>query len=255
MSRRWIKFASLELSNSNLHRLSADPPTRPCPPIAYYRSGTESVSSGTVGRIPIDAETACAQRNEDDAWMMTQPALLHEIVGRRHKKSQGQGDYWNANSRINMLLFGLLLVFARSSGFPTPAAMQPASPTILTFIQRGIRDLPNPETGLCDCPKTRSLLKILWTCASTLILATWVSVHLNVPPRGASAFRVAVLRFGAMLTTILAPEATLRWAYAEWHVARALQTEVVEACMSTIQSLWRIYADTRTSKFQAGNGQ
>jgi len=77
----------------------------------------------------------------------------------------------------------------------------------------------------------------VWTCASTLILATWVSVHLNVPPKGTSPFRLAVLRFGAMLSAILGPEVTLKWAIQEWMQARWLQKEMVQKCMSFPSSL------------------
>ena len=132
-----------------------------------------------------------------------------------------------------MILIAFLIFLARSSGFPTsPTAIPTLSdssivPSLQVF-RRAPWDHPNPETGLCDCPDTRNIVEILWTCASTLILATWVSVHLNIPPKGASTFRLIVLRFGAMLSTILAPEITLQWAIIEWRQARKLKTEMVE---------------------------
>jgi len=123
-----------------------------------------------------------------------------------------------------MLLLALLIFLARSAGSPT----SPAAPILSTthLLRRAPWDHPNPDTGLCDCPNTRSLAEIVWTCASTLILATWVTVHLNVPPKGASPFRLAVLRFGAMLSAILGPEVTLMWAITEWTQARTLQKKM-----------------------------
>jgi len=131
-----------------------------------------------------------------------------------------------------MLILALLVFLTRSAGFPTsPPASVSSTPHLL---RRAPWDHPNPDTGLCDCPNTRSLAEIVWTCASTLILAAWVSVHLNIPPKGASPFRLAVLRFGAMFATILAPEATLKWALVEWSQARELQKEMKQRCESNI---------------------
>ena len=132
------------------------------------------------------------------------------------------------NTTLLMLLLALLVFLARSTGSPTsPAAPLPSTPHLL---RRAPWNHPNPDTGLCDCPNTRSIAKIVWTCASTLVLAAWVSVHLNVPPKGASPFRLAVLRFGAMLSAILGPEVTLRWALLEWNQARKLQKQMVQKC-------------------------
>ena len=131
-----------------------------------------------------------------------------------------------------MILLALLIVLARSSGFPTsPAPSVPPTPHLL---RRAPWDHPNPDTGLCDCPNTRSVAEIVWTCASTLIVAAWVSVHLNVPPKGASPFRLAVLRFGAMSAAILGPEMTLKWALEEWSQARKLQKEMIKKCECTM---------------------
>ena len=130
-----------------------------------------------------------------------------------------------------MILLAFLIFLARSSGFPTsPVAIStPSHPSVSAgLLRRAPWDHPNPATGLCDCPNTRSVVEIVWTCASTLILATWVSVHLNIPPKGASTFRLIVLRFGAMLSTILAPEITLQWSIIEWRQARELKKKMVE---------------------------
>lgn len=130
-----------------------------------------------------------------------------------------------------MLLLAFLLFLAQSSGSPAyPADISTSSSSLRHLLRRAPWDHPNPETGLCDCPNTRNVAEIVWTCASTLILATWVSVHLNVPPKGASPFRLAVLRFGAMFATILGPEITLWWALTEWRGARTVQKKMVAKC-------------------------
>jgi len=127
-----------------------------------------------------------------------------------------------------MIILSFLLFLAHSSGFPTSPATAIPTPLHHQVLRRATWDHPNPDTGLCDCPNTRNVVEILWTCASTLILATWVSVHLNIPPKGASGFRLIVLRFGAMLATILAPEVTLQWASIEWRQAKKLTKKMVE---------------------------
>ena len=132
-----------------------------------------------------------------------------------------------------MLFLAFLVFLARTSGFPTlPAPLSLSRGSTVSVLRRAPWDYPNPETGLCDCPNTRNVAEIVWTCASTLILATWVSVHLNVPPKGASPFRLIVLRFGAMFATILGLEITLTWAAREWSYARTLQKEMVKKCTS-----------------------
>jgi len=86
-----------------------------------------------------------------------------------------------------MLLLAIFLSFVRVfSGHPTPL------PEILTPFSRQL--LLDHETGLCDCPDTRTLRGIIWTCISTLVHAGWVSVHLNVPPRGTTHFQQAGVR-------------------------------------------------------------
>jgi len=129
---------------------------------------------------------------------------------------------------LTMILLALLVFLARSTGFPTSPMVSVPLPSDL--VRRAPWDHPNPNTGLCDCPNTRNVAEIVWTCASTLILAAWVAVHLNVPPKGASPFRLMVLRFGAMFATILGPEVTLRWALIERSQARALQKEMAKKC-------------------------
>lgn len=103
-----------------------------------------------------------------------------------------------------MILLGLLLLTTRSSGY----ALLPRQDG------PGIHSTPQSAADVCSsCPEMRSLISILWSCFSTLILATWVSVHPNLPPPRTTFFRMAVIRFGLMMATVLAPEVTLSWAY------------------------------------------
>jgi len=104
-----------------------------------------------------------------------------------------------------MILLALLLLTTRSSGY-----------AILPRQDNGTHLATQDGSDMCSaCPEMRSLISILWSCFSTLILATWVSVHPNVPPPRTSFFQMAVIRFGLMIATILAPELTLSWAYVQ----------------------------------------
>ncbi|KAI9453887.1 hypothetical protein F5148DRAFT_985394 [Russula earlei] len=65
----------------------------------------------------------------------------------------------------------------------------------------------------CDDPRgCRSLWDILWSCAVTILLCTWVSVHPNIPSPYESRARVAVRRVGLMLAALFVPEAVIGWA-------------------------------------------
>ncbi|KAF9530263.1 hypothetical protein CPB83DRAFT_763563 [Crepidotus variabilis] len=76
----------------------------------------------------------------------------------------------------------------------------------------------------CDCPDTRSLFDIVWSCFSTIFLCTWVSVLPNLPPPGESFLRTAFRRLKIMLYTFVAPELTLTWAMNQWFGARKVAT-------------------------------
>lgn len=141
-----------------------------------------------------------------------------------------------------MLLLGLIFLLNQAYGYPTPAGLAINTEVILSnsLIRRGSDSLPVQPSGnsnSCSCPDTRNLREILWPCAATLVFATWVSVHLNVPPRGLSPFRSVAVRIGAMFTSILAPEATLHWACMEWLAARELTRKMVDKCASRQSSV------------------
>jgi len=130
-----------------------------------------------------------------------------------------------------MFLLTLLIFFTtnRATGFSNDGSLTHSRG--YTLSSHVVRDISAGLNIDCStCPETRTVPQLLWTCASTLILATWVSVHPNVPPRGASMLRAATLRVGAMLMTILAPEMTLVWAFQEWWWAREVLRRVKENC-------------------------
>ncbi|KAI9451581.1 hypothetical protein F5148DRAFT_1370556 [Russula earlei] len=93
----------------------------------------------------------------------------------------------------------------------TPAIVQPSShPPAKMFIILAIlaatRAFPLgqhqllPRSPSCDGPDgCRSLWHIIWSCAVTILLCTWVSVHPNIPSPDETWPRVTLRRIGLML--------------------------------------------------------
>ncbi|KAI9430896.1 hypothetical protein F5148DRAFT_185542 [Russula earlei] len=74
-------------------------------------------------------------------------------------------------------------------------------------------DQVQARASSCDDPRgCRSLWDIIWSCAVTILLCVWVSVHPNIPSPYDSWARVAVRRVGLMLAALFVPEAMIGWA-------------------------------------------
>ncbi|KAH9959087.1 hypothetical protein BC827DRAFT_1135266 [Russula dissimulans] len=63
-----------------------------------------------------------------------------------------------------------------------------------------------------DLNNCRSLWDIIRSCALTIFLCTWVSVHPNIPGPDEGWPRVTIRRVGLMLATLIVPEAIIAWA-------------------------------------------
>jgi len=72
----------------------------------------------------------------------------------------------------------------------------------------------------CDDPNgCRSLTDIIRSCALTIFLCTWVSMHPNIPSPDERWPRIALRRVGLMLLSLIAPEAIVAWALRQRQVA------------------------------------
>jgi hypothetical protein len=96
------------------------------------------------------------------------------------------------------------------------------------WLQYGTQATPVPirEQASAQTSSTnsnRSLFNIIWSCVSTIIICTWVSVHPNVPPR--SKLSALLRRIWMMFWTIIAPELVLAWAVRQWSAARMVKEE------------------------------
>ncbi|KAH9959104.1 hypothetical protein BC827DRAFT_527760 [Russula dissimulans] len=76
-----------------------------------------------------------------------------------------------------------------------------------------------------DLDNCRSLWDIIRSCALTIFLCTWVSVHPNIPSPDEGWPRVTIRRVGLMLATLVVPEAIIAWALRQRLAAGELAKE------------------------------
>ena len=131
-------------------------------------------------------------------------------------------------SRDNMLIWVLVIGAFRSYG---AASMSITIPNVI-----------NPREAL-QSGQTRTYFDIIWSCASTLFICTWVAVHPNIPPRGEGHIRWLWRRIKLMLWTLLVPELVFVWAYRQWSAARYIakhfqgECEVAQVSMQLVEAL------------------
>jgi len=95
----------------------------------------------------------------------------------------------------------LLAILAATRAYPVGLP----SPPVLSLDQ-----LQSPSCH--DSNNCRSLWDIIWSCALTIFLCTWVSVHPNIPSPDEAWPRVTIRRVGLMIATLVVPEAIIAWA-------------------------------------------
>jgi len=109
-----------------------------------------------------------------------------------------------------MLVLLLFIALSRSYG-----ASLPIIPNVVD-----VREILQSGPPALQDHKPRTRFDIIWTCASTLFICTWVAIHPNVPPRGEGHIRSLWRRIKLMLWTLVVPEFILIWAYRQWAAAR-----------------------------------
>ncbi|KAF4616601.1 hypothetical protein D9613_008288 [Agrocybe pediades] len=76
------------------------------------------------------------------------------------------------------------------------------------------------------CPRQR--IEIIWTCVSTILAASWVSVHPNIPDAQESKIKKTLRRIELMIWAILTPELIILWALRQWYSARLMEREFAD---------------------------
>ncbi|KAI9451247.1 hypothetical protein F5148DRAFT_986638, partial [Russula earlei] len=93
----------------------------------------------------------------------------------------------------------------------------------------------------CDDPKgCRSLWDIIRSCAITILLCTWVSVHPNIPSPHERWPRVTVRRIGLMLAALFVPEIVIAWALKQRKFALTLAEKHKEDGWTTTHGFFAI---------------
>jgi hypothetical protein len=110
----------------------------------------------------------------------------------------------------------LLAILAATRAYPV--GLQ--SPPVLSL------DLDQIQSPSCNTPNNcRSLWDIIRSCAFTIFLCTWVSVHPNIPSPDERWPRITIRRMGLMLATLIVPEAIVAWALRQRLAAGKLAKE------------------------------
>ncbi|KAH9959090.1 hypothetical protein BC827DRAFT_527183 [Russula dissimulans] len=111
-----------------------------------------------------------------------------------------------------MIVF--LAILAATRAYP----VAPQSPPVLSLDQL--------QPISCNDPyNSRSLWDIIRSCALTIFLCSWVSVHPNVPSPDEGWPRVTLRRVGLMLATLVMPEGIIAWALRQQLAAGKLAGE------------------------------
>ncbi|KAF9549692.1 hypothetical protein CPC08DRAFT_675016 [Agrocybe pediades] len=76
------------------------------------------------------------------------------------------------------------------------------------------------------CPRQR--IQIIWTCVATILAASWVSVHPNIPDAKESTIKKTLRRIELMIWAILTPELIIFWAMRQWRGARYMERRFAE---------------------------
>ncbi|KAF9008042.1 hypothetical protein BDQ17DRAFT_1237582 [Cyathus striatus] len=79
----------------------------------------------------------------------------------------------------------------------------------------------NGTTVNCSC-NHRSLMDIIWGCASTLFLCTWLSVHMNTPTPNEESWKILWRRLKTVYWALIAPELVTAWAIRQYWGARMI---------------------------------
>ncbi|KAF9462415.1 hypothetical protein BDZ94DRAFT_1194551 [Collybia nuda] len=83
----------------------------------------------------------------------------------------------------------------------------------------------SPNSSCKDIDDCRTLSGMILSCFATLIAATWVSVHPNIPAPHIGYLKLGLHRLKLMLLAIITPEVIVVWALRQRMVAHRLATE------------------------------
>ncbi|KAF9554214.1 hypothetical protein CPC08DRAFT_766902 [Agrocybe pediades] len=123
-----------------------------------------------------------------------------------------------------MLVYAAILYYFASSSLSVAAP--PAARSGSQFANGMISSISPREIDTVDmCPRTR--LEIIWTCLATILAASWVAVHPNMPGPNVSKGRKTLQRIEIMTWAIIMPELIIMWAMGQWYGAKLMEKEFI----------------------------
>ena len=98
--------------------------------------------------------------------------------------------------------------------------------------------------GWVGQPNQRGTIDIIWSCVVTLGICVWTMLHLNVPAKSDSQFKLFIRRARWMAIAILAPELVMLFASGQWASAKRSVAEMRELGCSDWTMVHAYYADS-----------
>lgn len=94
-----------------------------------------------------------------------------------------------------------------------PIPFHPSSTSSLSVL--------TAESSVCvDGNNCRTTWDIIWSCAATIFLCTWVSYHPDVPKSTYTKSRATAIRIMSVIIAFLIPELVAAKAASDWRLAR-----------------------------------
>lgn len=118
-----------------------------------------------------------------------------------------------------LFLATVLYAFLYSSGKAAP--LFPHSKTSNPVLE-SFTSLDEAHIGV-TCPRQR--INIIWTCLATILAASWVSVHPNMPHPDDSMVKKSLRRLELMFWAVITPELIIFWAMRQWYGALKIKKE------------------------------
>ncbi|KAF4610988.1 hypothetical protein D9613_006714 [Agrocybe pediades] len=122
-----------------------------------------------------------------------------------------------------MLTYAVVLYYFSLYNSSKAAPLSASSNLVGAFAAAGASLRGTTSVGTTSCPRTR--LEIIWACLATILAASWVSVHPNMPNPSDSAFKKTVRRMELMFWAIASPELIIYWAMRQWYGVKKMQRE------------------------------
>ncbi|KAF4616639.1 hypothetical protein D9613_008300 [Agrocybe pediades] len=98
-------------------------------------------------------------------------------------------------------------------------------------------NFPRDADPTPPCPRQR--IEIIWTCVATILAASWVSVHPNIPDVKESKIKKTLRRIELMIWAIITPELIIFWAMRQWYGARLMEREFAVVQHTKLEPLTR----------------